>query len=343
MSYPAGARKRVSIIAIEEAVISTLSGLYDVFNGLALLKGQEGVPDTPPFTVELVSELGGRVQLASGISLDADTPPGSPANIIIMPSLLLGRDGWALGRYPRLNAWIVERHRAGATICSACSGLFLLAETGLFDGAEATVHWPYAKLFQDLYPRITIRPEQPLVVSGRSGELVTSGASASWHDLALYLIARDVGPVASQVVSKFFALQRHLDGLAPFIVFEPRKDHGDALVHSAQEWLNTNLSVITPIREAVRRSGLSERSFHRRFTQATGLAPLEYLQRLRVEQAKRRLERTRDAVEEIAWQIGYEDPSAFRRVFRRLVGLSPGKYRRQFSVPDVFGNEPPST
>lgn len=337
MTHASGPRIRVSIVVVEEAVISTLSGLYDVFNGLALLKGQEGVPETPPFVVELVSESSGRVRLASGISLETGAPPGSCSDIIITPSLVLTDGRWSKGRYPRLIDWVLQRHRSGATICSACSGLFLLAESGLFDGAEATVHWPYAEAFQALYPNVAIRPDQPLIVAGRSGELVTSGASASWHDLALYLIARDVGPIASQVVAKFFALQRHLDGLAPFIVFAPRKDHADAIVRAAQDWLEGNLSVATPVRDAIRRSGLSERGFHRRFTQATGLAPLDYLQRLRVEQAKRRLERTCDPVEDIAWQVGYEDPSAFRRIFRRLAGVTPGRYRRQFSVPHLTG------
>jgi transcriptional regulator GlxA family with amidase domain len=137
--------------------------------------------------------------------------------------------GSGSSRCPRPGA----RHRAGATICSACSGLFLIAETGLFDGVDATVHWPYARLFAAQYPAVRAHPDRALVVAGSRRELISSGASTSWHDLVLYLIGREAGPVAAQAVSKFFALQRHVDGLAPFIVFDPPRDHGDAVVAAA--------------------------------------------------------------------------------------------------------------
>ena len=195
------------------------------------------------------------------------------------------------------------------------------------------MHWPYARMFAAQYPAVRASPERALVVAGARGELVSSGASTSWHDLVLYLIGRDVGPVAAQAVSKFFALQRHVDGLAPFIVFDPPREHGDAVVAAAQAWLDTNAAVATPVREMIRQSGLSERGFSRRFQAATGHAPLDYVQRLRVEQAKRRLERTGEPIEEIAWRVGYEDPSAFRRLFQRIAGISPGQYRRQFAQP----------
>jgi transcriptional regulator GlxA family with amidase domain len=116
-------------------------------------------------------------------------------------------------------------------------------------------------------------------------------------------------------------------------VFEGRKDHGDAAIADAQSWLATHFSVGSPIDEMVRRSGLAERTFKRRFTDMTGLAPIEYVQRLRVEDAKRRLERTDAPVDKISWQVGYEDPAFFRRLFRRVTGLSPSAYRKRFQVP----------
>jgi len=327
---------QIGIVAVPDAMISTLSGIYDVINGLALLAGQEGIPDRSPFHVEILGETTAPVPLASGITLPTNGAAATAtSDVVIVPSVLLRHGVWTQGRYPALTAWIAARHRAGATICSACSGIFLIAETGLFDGQEATVHWPYARAFGALYPEVTVRPERALVVAGARGELVTSGASTSWHDLVLYLIGREVGPVAAQVVSKFFALQRHVDGLAPFIVFDPPRDHGDAGVAAAQDWLDTQAAVAAPVREAVRRSGLSERGFARRFRAATGRAPLDYVQHLRIEQAKRRLERTGDPVEDIAWRVGYEDPSAFRRLFQRIAGVSPGRYRRQFAQPTL--------
>jgi transcriptional regulator GlxA family with amidase domain len=325
---------RIGIVAIPDAGLATLSGLYDVLNSLALLAGRDGVPDQPPFAAEILGETDAPVRLASGIALPVHgAVDRRPSDIVIVPSLFVRDGGWTTGRYPRIADWIVARHRAGATICSACSGLFLIAETGLFDGVDATVHWPYARLFARQFPAVRIHPERALVVAGPRRELVSSGASTSWHDLVLYLIGRDVGPVVAQAVSKFFALQRHVDGIAPFIVFDPPRAHGDAIVAASQAWLDAHAGVATPVREMIRQSGLSERGFARRFQAATGHAPLDYVQRLRVEQAKRRLERTGEPIEEIAWSVGYEDPSAFRRLFQRVAGISPGQYRRQFAQP----------
>jgi transcriptional regulator GlxA family with amidase domain len=329
-------RVHLGIVAIPDGGIATLSGMFDVLNSLPLLAGREGVPEPSPFQVEILGETADPVRLASGITLPVHgAARDRSSDVVIVPSVLVRESGWVKERYPRLTRWIKERHAAGATICSACSGLFLIAETGLFDGVEATVHWPYARLFAAQYPEVRAHPERALVVAGARGELVSSGASTSWHDLVLYLIGRDVGPVAAQAVSKFFALQRHVDGLAPFIVFDPPREHGDAVVAAAQVWLDANAAMATPVREMVRQSGLSERGFSRRFQTATGHAPLDYVQRHRVEQAKRRLERTGDPIEDIAWRVGYEDPPAFRRLFQRIAGVSPGQYRRQFAPPQL--------
>ena len=161
----------------------------------------------------------------------------------------------------------------------------------------------------------------------------------SWHDLVLYLIARHVGPTAAQAMARFFALQWHRDGLGPYMVFEGRRDHGDAAVLAAQDWLAKHFSAPSPVEEMVRRSGIAERTFKRRFTEATGLAPLDYVQRLRVAEAKRRLERTRDAVDEIGWRVGYEDSAFFRRLFKRITGVSPALYRRQFHIPPYAASQ----
>ena len=219
-------------------------------------------------------------------------------------------------------------------MCSACSGIFLLGETGLFDGKDATVHFAYARAFSAAYPTIPVHPERVLVISGRHEELVSSGASNTWHDLVLYLIARFSGATDAQEVARMFALQWHQDGLAPFIVFEGRRDHGDGEIESAQKWLSTHFSVANPVEEMIKRSKLAERTFKRRFTSATGIAPIAYVQRLRIEDAKRRLERTDAPVDEISWRVGYEDPAFFRRIFKRTTGLAPGAYRKRFRIPE---------
>jgi transcriptional regulator GlxA family with amidase domain len=296
----------------------------------------DGVGGVPPFRIEIVGETAGPLELASRVPIDVQRSIAEieTTDIVIVPSVLLRAEGWTRGRYPRLVEWLGAMHARGAVLCSACSGIFLLAETGLFDGRDATVHFGYARAFSTTYPAIPIHPERVLVVSGRREELVCSGASMAWHDLVLYLIARFAGSTAAQDVARLFALQWHQDGLTPYIVFEGRRDHGDGDIVRAQEWLETHFQVANPVEEMIRRSRLAERTFKRRFTSATGLTPIAYVQRVRIEHAKRRLERTDAPVEKISWQVGYDDPAFFRRLFRRTTGMAPGAYRKRFRIPD---------
>jgi len=248
--------------------------------------------------------------------------------------VLLKSEGWRKGRYPEVVDWVRRMHAQGAMLCSACSGIFLLAETGLFDGRDATVHFVYDRAFAQLFPQVPIHPERVLVISGLHEELVTSGASTTWHDLVLYLTVRHAGATVAQEVARLFALQWHQDGLAPFIVFEGRSDHGDGEILGAQQWLSGHFSVANPVEEMIKRTRLAERTFKRRFTAATGLAPIAYVQRLRIEDAKRRLERTDASVDEVSWRVGYEDPAFFRRLFKRTTGMAPAAYRKRFRIPE---------
>jgi transcriptional regulator GlxA family with amidase domain len=327
----------VSLLALPEGAVSTLTGIFDVLSAFAFLPTLGGgSPPPSPFRVEIVGVHAGPLPLASGIPINVHKGVAevSTSDIVIVPSVVLRPEGWASGRHPELVAWLAAMHERGALLCSACSGIFLLAETGLFDGVEATVHYGYARQFAAAFPQVPIHPERVLVVAGRQEELITSGASMTWHDLVLYLIARHAGATAAQDVARAFALQWHQDGLAPYIVFEGRTDHGDSAVQTAQDWVGRHFQVGNPVEEMVRRSGLPERTFKRRFVAATGLSPIAYIQRLRVEEAKRRLERTAASVDEISWQVGYEEPAFFRRLFKRTTGMAPGAYRRRFQVPE---------
>ena len=328
---------RVSLVALPDAVISTLSGIYDVMNAFTLSELPAlGGNASSPFHVEIVGEAEGPLRLASGlpITVQRSVAAVDATDIVIVPSILLRAHGWTAGRYPRLVEWLQAMYDRGAVLCSACSGIFLLAETGLFDGRDATVHFGYARDFARTFPAVPIHPERVLIVTGLREELVSSGASMAWHDLVLYLIARFAGSTAAQQVARVFALQWHQDGLAPYIVFEGPRDHGDAEIRSAQEWLDAHYSRPNPVEEMIQRSRLAGRTFNRRFTAATGLTPLAYVQRLRVEHAKRRLERTDTPIEKIGWRVGYEDPAFFRRLFKRVTGMTPGAYRKRFRVPD---------
>ncbi len=331
-------RLHVSLVAIPDVSISSLTGLYDVFQTFAVLGSfDSAVPRTSPFEVEIVSPSPHFTITSSGLPIATQRRPHEVrhTDIIIVPSVLVERAEWKCGRYPELVAWLKQQHKRGALLCSACSGVLLLAETGLLDGLDATMHWAYARTFEQNFPRVRLRLEEVLIATGARQEIVMSGASASWHDLVLYLIAREAGPTAAQAIAKFLLLQWHRDGQAPYVPFTPPTDHGDVVVRQLQDWLSQHYSVASPVDELVRRSGLPARTIKRRFTRATGLSPIHYVQHLRVEEAKRRLERTTTPVEEISYAVGYEDAASFRRLFRRITRVTPGEYRRKFRLPAV--------
>jgi len=325
----------VSLLALPDAVVSTLAGIYDVMNSVALM-GIKSAGTSANFHVDIVGEAIGPLALVSGVPIQVqraiDTVTAT--DIVIVPSFLLRANFWEKNRYPKLIHWLRAMHKQGAIICSACSGVFLVAETGLLDDKEATVHFNYAGIFAATYPAVSIYPERVLVVSGEREELISSGASMSWHDLVLYLFARFLGATVAQEVARLFALQWHQDGLTPYIIFEGKLDHGDAEINSAQQWLGSHFSVANAVDEMIKQSRLAERTFKRRFVAATGVTPITYVQRLRIEDAKRRLERTNTSIDEISWRVGYEDAAFFRRLFKRTTGMAPSAYRKRFCIPE---------
>lgn len=333
---------RIAIVATPDAMVSPVTGLFETFaaTGPLIAPDERGGAGGEPFALEIVSERAGPVLGSSGLSVTADRAIDAvgDTDVVIVPSMAMEPDGgWRPGRYPRVVAWIRAMHEGGATVCSACSGGMLTAETGLLDGHEATIHWASEGYFRRRHPEVRLRLDEALVVSGEGGRLVTSGASTAWHDLALYLVARHVGPATAQVLARFQLLRWHRDGQAAFQVFDPSSDHGDAAVLAVQRWLDDGYAVAAPVEEMTRRSGLPERTFKRRFTAATGHTPIGYVQRIRIERAKRLLETTATPVEEVSWAVGYEDPASFRRLFKRLTGTAPGEYRRRFAMPELPG------
>ena len=321
---------RVSILATPDAMVSPASGLFET------LKSVQDDSGAVPFEVEIVGPNAGPIVGASGLPIMAHRSVEDVADtdIVIVPSMQMHERGdWIPGRYPRVVAWIRDMYAGGATICSACSGGMLTAETGLLDGHEATVHWISEAAFRRRHPEVTLRIDEVLVVSGEGGRLVSSGAATAWHDLVLYLVARHVGPATAGALARFGLMQWHRDGQAAFNVFDPPTDHGDAAIAAAQRWIAANAAVANPVERMIEQSGLAARTFKRRFRTATGETPIAYVQRLRVERAKRLLEQTTDPIEEISWAVGYEDPASFRRLFKRLTGLTAGEYRRRFWLP----------
>lgn len=327
----------VSLLVIPEADPSSLTGMYTVLNLFNSV-----VPESTSFTAELVvprafvsgsdsSTLS--VQSRLGLPIPAQTVMEEVeyTDVLIIPSLFTDSDGeWHSGNHPGAISWMKALYAGKGMLCSACTGALLLAETGLLDGQQATQHWAFETTFRRNFPKVKLDSTKVLVASGEGGRIVMSGASAAWHDLVLYLIARFAGPAAARSIAKFFLLQWHDDSLAPFIVFHENTLHNDSIILEVQNWLGENSEVRNPVEAALRLSGLPARSFARRFRKATGFTPINYVQQLRVEAAKQLLETTSVSADEISFRVGYEDAAFFRRVFKRITSLTPGVYRRKF-------------
>ena len=335
MGRESGEPLRVKILALPESTGTPIHGSYETLTLVdAVSNGPKGLSN--PFTVEIVGPEPGVQKNAFGLPLDVQrsvTEVGG-ADLVIMTSMLIQNEEWVVGRYPEVVQWLREMHAEGAHLYSACAGALLLAETGLLDGLEATTHWAFAPTFRKNFPAVELRIEELLVVAGKNQELVMSGAASSWQDLVLYLIARHASPSAAQSIAKFLLYQWHESFQSPYFSFAPVSEHGDAVVHSLEAWVRENYRVSSPVEEMAQRSGLSETSFKRRFRTATGFSPLQYVHRIRIEEAKRLLEQSEMPVDEVGWQVGYADPAFFRRLFRRMTRLTPSAYRKKFMIPE---------
>ena len=321
-------------VAVPETAGSALYGMVDVLNaaGNVWQTLTRTAPSTTPFQVNVISTNRERFHCGYRIPVEphASIAECPHAEIVILPELWLGPDESMTGRHAELIDWIRARYEAGAHIYSACSGAVMLAETGLLDGRDATSHWAYRDLFKHRYPRVRFHPEPNLCFGDPSGRIVTAGGTTSWHDLALHIIARHVSPVEAMRIAQVYLLKWHAEGQLPYEPLVRERPHADAVVRACERWLREHFREPGAVAGVVAHASIPERTLKRRFKQATGVAIIDYVQNLRLENAKRLLESSDDPVDEIAVAIGYEDASFFRRLFRRRVGVSPGRYRRVF-------------
>ncbi|MEJ2037641.1 MAG: helix-turn-helix domain-containing protein, partial [Desulfosarcinaceae bacterium] len=211
---------------------------------------------------------------------------------------------------------------------SICTGVFLLAETGLLDGKSATLHWGFAEAFKARYPKVALRQDRMFIDHGR---LYCSAGVSAGMDLTLYLVAKFCGENAARESAKTMVLDMGRYSQMPYDSFLPPKNHADPMVAKAQAWMERNSTQAVDYDRMADRFRVSRRSLERRFKQATGLTPLSYLQKLRVEQAKRMLEEGSRSFNEIAYAVGYEDIPFFRKLFIRLAGLRPKEYQQKFA------------
>jgi transcriptional regulator GlxA family with amidase domain len=327
-------RPVVAILAFAETVASAVHGMYDLLMSAghdwgAVVDGSPGARLLAPLIVarsaDPLTAING-VRITPHATLAQCTAP----DVVCVPELAIAPGKPLEDRFAEEVAWLAQRYATGATLATACSGALLLAEAGLLDGQEATTHWAYCDVLQRRHPAVKVRPQRTLVVSGEGQRLIMGGGGTSWLDLGLYLIARAAGVDAAMQVARLNLIDWHHVGQQPFARLARSRQVEDGVVAGCQTWIADHYHEPSPVGAMVRLSGLPERSFKRRFQQATGLSPLEYVHTLRLEEAKHLLEAGDEPIEAIANAVGYEDAGFFSRLFRRKVNLTPAQYRRRF-------------
>lgn len=324
----------VALLAAPAVSAATLYGFYDALCSAGrdwqMLHGQPEPRSL--FRPLVVSRDGGTVVGANEVPIRtecslADCPPVQAiciTDLAVPPGESIGT------RYDAEVAWLRERHDQGTLIGSACSGAMLLARTGLLDGIDATTHWAYCEALRRDHPTTRWHPERGLIVAGGDRRIVMAGSGVAWHQLVLFLIARFAGAQEAMQVARINLLDLNQTSATSYASLTHGSQADDPLIARCQQWAAQHYPAESPVTQMVALSGLPERTFKRRFVQATGMSPLEYVHTLRLEEAKQMLEASDLPVEAIALEVGYQDASFFGRLFRRKVALTPAQYRRRF-------------
>ena len=327
------ARKpRIALLAIPEVAASTLYGMHDVFacagrDWAILVEGREGESALEP---RVVARGGAEpLRVHNGVQIVPDDGLDEVPDVVCVPEAAF-LPGTRVQESHRVEIeWLRRCHAAGAIVATVCSGAILLAETGLLEGQEATTHWAFSDALAE-YPGVKVYPQRALIVGGDDGRLIMAGGGTSWEDLALYLVARLVSVDEAMAVAKLYLIDWHDVGQLPFAMLARSRQVEDAVVARCQAWIATHYDRPSPVAAMIEIAGLPERSFNRRFKRATGLAPMEYVHTLRLEEAKQLLESGDAPVEAVAQEVGYEDAAFLGRLFRRKVGITPAQYRKRF-------------
>src|SRR5579871_3041248 len=319
----------VTVLFLDEMFPSTAIGPMEVFRHAgALWNVLTGTQPSPHFRVTTASVDGRAVRCDGPIQV---RPAAALKDIRKTELILIPSTGISLDDVVERNAlvvpWLRRWHKRGAAIASVCSGVGLVAATGLLDGKRATTHWGLAERFREKYPAVRWMPE--LMITEDQGLYCGGGVNASL-DLALHLVERFCGHDVAMQSAKALLIETPRAWQAGFAVVPLKTEHSDETISSAQEWLHQNFHRNFPLEATAKRVGMSLRNFVRRFKQATGDSPLSYLQKLRIAAAKRLLENDHRSMQEISDAVGYQDVAFFRQLFERHTGASPSAYRQRF-------------
>lgn len=326
----------VSVIGFDGALASAITGIIDLFRlaGVTWARINNETP-APQFETRLLTKDGAPCRCINGLTLQPDgawntlLPGGNSSDLVVIPTIG-GPINRVLAENPELIAWLRDFQSADAgqvRLASNCTGAFMLAEAGLLNGRQATTHWGFSHQFRHRYPAVNLQPERLVTVDGH---IACAGGGMAWWDLGIYLVERHAGAQVARELAKAFVIDAGRTSQAPYSALQARRYHSDAAILSLQNWLDDHYRQPITLQALSSLCGLTERSLIRRFKAATGDTPTGYLQVLRIEAARRHLENSRVAVEEVTRLVGYEDVSSFSRLFRKHTGLAPGVYRSRF-------------
>ena len=251
----------------------------------------------------------------------------SEADIIILPPILKKIEE-SLDNI-KISDWLSNHHKSGGRIASVCAGSFLLAETGILNGRNATTHWNLADKFRKRYPEVNLQIQR-LLVDG--GDYICCGGVSAWMDLALHIVALSAGKEISRQCAKMMLIDPHREHQTPYGMGGFRKNHNDPAILKVQQLIEEQYGRSITVKKMATVATLGERTFLRRFQAATGIPPGQYVQQVRIEAARKLLETTDLPIENIAESIGYIDYSAFRKLFKKIMGCTPSSYRQRFGT-----------
>ncbi|MBS1567497.1 MAG: helix-turn-helix domain-containing protein [Bacteroidetes bacterium] len=317
----------ISILVPKDAVLASIDDPRVIFTGVNEFLEAQG--RQPVFKIQLVGATR-EVQLHRGsftVHTDLLLDEVKETNLVFVPALS-GDLNAGLEKNKELIPWINKQYNKGAEVASLCIGAFMLAATGLLDGKKCSTHWRYAELFRSMFPEVTLVDDRIITEEQR---VYSSGGANSYWNLLLYLVEKYTDREMAILASKVYAVEIDRKTQSPFIMFNGQKGHEDDEIKKVQDFIEKNVGEKISVESLASRFAIGRRNFEKRFKKATNNTPVEYIQRVKIEAAKRTLETSRKNVTEVMYDVGYFDSKAFRMVFKKITGLSPIDYRNKYN------------
>ncbi|MBK7223090.1 MAG: helix-turn-helix domain-containing protein [Saprospiraceae bacterium] len=319
--------KNIAIYVPVNGVIEAISPAYRLFKTANDFLAMQGQP--PAFQV-FYTGLHKKIMANDGeyqINIHYTLEQAPKIDLLILPAIY-GDIDTALENNQKAYPWINDVYREGSEIASLCIGAFLLGESGLANGRACSTHWAFYDSFRERYPEAEVVEGDIITENGR---IYSSGGANSLWNLLLYLLEKYAGRDIAIQAAKFFAIDLDRKSQSPFTIFTGQKRHNDQDILMIQQYIENNYALKTTIDELAGMTSTSRRSLERRFKNATNNTVVAYLQRVRIEAAKRSLELSRKNVNEVMYEVGYSDVKAFRDVFKKVTGLTPIEYRSKYA------------